>query len=225
MKSGFPLSTYKEEKHYLKVKTKQSKVQLDTDCNEHPKRVYLAGPEVFLANAKEIGEHKKALCRKYGFEGVFPIDIEVDTKGKTPKEVGFCISNVNEALIKSCEIVIANITPFRGPSADIGTAYEMGFAHALGKKVYAYTNDSEPFTQRTIKALNGEVSREFDGRLRDRVGMFIEENGLIDNLMIEGCVNSNSRLLVVEEAPVENRFIFLGGFEKCLVAAQKRVSP
>jgi nucleoside 2-deoxyribosyltransferase len=37
-----------------------------------PIRIYLAGPEVFLKNAKEVGEQKKALCRKYGFEGMFP---------------------------------------------------------------------------------------------------------------------------------------------------------
>lgn len=189
-----------------------------------PLRVYLAGPEVFLANAKEIGKEKKDLCKKYGFEGIFPIDIEIDTQGKSAREIGLCISTINETLIKSCDIIIANITPFRGPSADVGTVYEMGFAHALGKKVYAYTNDPESFTQRTVKALNGEVSREIDGRLRDKLGMFIEENGLIDNLMIDGCVNANSKLIVVEEALTEERFTFLGGFEKCLVAAQKQVS-
>jgi nucleoside 2-deoxyribosyltransferase len=186
-----------------------------------PLRIYLAGPEVFLSNAKEIGEKKKALCRKFGFEGIFPIDVEVDTQGKSAREIGFCISDINEALIKSCDIVVANITPFRGPSADVGTVYEVGFAHALGKKVYAYTNDSEPFTQRTIKALNSEVSRKYDGRLRDKLGMFVEENGLVDNLMIDGCINANSKWLVIEQAPVGERFTFLVGFERCLVAAQK----
>jgi nucleoside 2-deoxyribosyltransferase len=185
------------------------------------KRIYLAGPEVFLSNAKEIGEQKKALCRKYGFEGIFPIDVEVDAQDKSPREIGLCISDINEALIRSCDIVIANITPFRGPSADVGTVYEMGFAHGLGKKVLAYTNDPEPFTQRTLKALDGKVSRELDGRLRDRLGMFIEENALVDNLMIDGCINANSKLLVVEKAPARERFTFLGGFEKCVIAASK----
>jgi nucleoside 2-deoxyribosyltransferase len=186
-----------------------------------PLRIYLAGPEVFLANAKEIGEQKKTLCKKYGFEGVFPIDIEVDTKGKSSKEVGICISAVNEDLIRNCEIVIANITPFRGPSADVGTAYEMGFAHALGKLVLAYTNVALPFTERTIEALDGHVNRSDDGRLRDVQGMFIEENGLTDNLMIDGCINSNSKLIVTEDAPAHEVYTYLGGFEKCLVAAQK----
>jgi nucleoside 2-deoxyribosyltransferase len=188
------------------------------------KRVYLAGPEVFLTQAKEIGERKKALCRKYGFEGVFPLDVEVDAKGKCPREIGLCISGVNEGLIKSCDIVIANITPFRGPSADVGTAFEMGFAHALGKIVFAYTNVALPFTERTVQALEGKVNRFSDGKLRDVQGMFIEEVGLTDNLMIDGCINANSKLLVVEEAPADQLFIYLEGFEKCLRVAKKMIS-
>jgi nucleoside 2-deoxyribosyltransferase len=186
-----------------------------------PKRVYLAGPEVFLVDAKEIGERKKALCRKYGFEGVFPLDLEVPSTGKTPREMGLCISEVNERLIRSCQILIANITPFRSISADVGTAFEMGFAHALNLKVYAYTNVALPFTERTINAFNLSVKRGDDGKLRDSQGMFVEENGLTDNLMIDGCVNLSSRQLVVEQAPAGQLFTFLGSFEKCLIAAQK----
>lgn len=185
-----------------------------------PKRVYLAGPEVFLKEAKDIGEQKKALCRKYGFEGVFPLDTEVATKNKTPREIGLCISHVNEELIKTCNIVVANVTPFRGPSADVGTVFEVGFAHGLGKKVYAYTNTAEPFTERTIKALKGKVSRGEDGKLRDSNGMFIEEVDCVDNLMLDGCIQVSTEQLVVEEAPEGQLFTFLGGFEKCLRAAQ-----
>jgi nucleoside 2-deoxyribosyltransferase len=186
-----------------------------------PIRVYLAGPEVFLQNAKEVGEHKKALCAKYGFQGVFPLDNEVNVEGKSPREVGLCISKVNEDLIRTCDIVIANLTPFRGPSADVGTAYEMGFAHALGKKIVAYTNVAASFTDRTVKALNSQVSRAQDGMLRDAQGMFIEENELTDNLMLDGCVHASTKGLVVEEAPMGQLFTYLGGFEKCLKKAQE----
>jgi nucleoside 2-deoxyribosyltransferase len=186
-----------------------------------PTRVYLAGPEVFLTDAKEVGERKKALCRKYGFDGVYSLDVEADTAGKTPREIGLCISDINERLIKSCQILIANITPFRGPSADVGTCFEMGFAHALGEKVFAYTNVALPFAERTINALNNQVKRCPDGKLRDAQGMFIEEVDLTDNLMIDGCVHASSRLLVVEQAPANQLFTYLGGFEKCLKAAQK----
>ncbi len=39
--------------------------------------VYLAGPEVFLPDAIELGERKKRLCRAYGFEGLYPLDNEI----------------------------------------------------------------------------------------------------------------------------------------------------
>ena len=188
-----------------------------------PKRIYLAGPEVFLRNAKEVGEQKKARCKEYGFEGVFPLDNEVEVKGKSSREIGLCISGINEDLIKTCDVVIANLTPFRGPSADVGTAYEIGFAHALGKLVFAYTNVSAPFTERTVKALGGKVSWGGDGKLRDTQGMFIEEGELTDNLMLDGCIHANSKRLVVEDAPAGELFTYLGGFEKCLKFAQETV--
>ena len=183
-------------------------------------RVYLAGPEVFLKNAKEIGQAKKELCKQYGFEGVYPLDKEIKVAGNL-REIGFCISSTNEDLIKTCDILVANITPFRGASADVGTAYEMGFAHGLGKKVFAYTNTTEPFTERTIRALNCKVERDKDGKLRDPYGMLVEETELTDNLMLAGCVHANSDCLVVEKSPANQFFTFLGGFEKCLRIAQK----
>ncbi len=185
------------------------------------KRIYLAGPEVFLLNAKEVGEQKKKLCQKHGFTGVFPIDIEVKAEGKSPRQVGLEISRINEELIKSCDAVIANLTPFRGISADVGTVFEVGFAHALGKTVLSYTNVAATFTERTSEELGDEVKRWADGRLRDGLGMFVEENKLVDNLMVDGAINVNSGVLVVEQAPAGELFTFLGGFEKCLLEAQK----
>ena len=40
------------------------------------KRVYLAGPDVFLANARDIGARKRAICERHGLIGVFPGDEE-----------------------------------------------------------------------------------------------------------------------------------------------------
>jgi nucleoside 2-deoxyribosyltransferase len=40
------------------------------------KRIYLAGPHVFLANAREIGERKRLICADHGLVGMFPSDEE-----------------------------------------------------------------------------------------------------------------------------------------------------
>jgi hypothetical protein len=91
--------------------------------------------------------------------------------------------------------------------------------------VFAYTNVAECFTERTIeaiKALNSGVKRSIYGKLLDAHGMFIEENMLMDNLMLGGCVYSSAECFVVEQAPEQELFSFLDGFEKCLRFAQTK---
>jgi nucleoside 2-deoxyribosyltransferase len=184
-------------------------------------RVYLAGPDVFLRNPLHMGELKKALCNENGLEGVFPYDAEVETVNGSRKETGLKISAANEKLIRSCQAIIANITPFRGISADVGTVYEMGFARAIGLKVFAYTNVKTTFTQRNIAVFGNKLMRDENGYLRDENDMGVEEWELMDNLMLEGGIYASGGRLIVEEAPVDQVFTYLGGFEKCLVHVRK----
>src|SRR5690242_19069144 len=103
-------------------------------------RIYLAGPEVFLPDPVSVGIKKRQLCARYGFDGKFPLHASLNLEGLTTKLKGYAISAANEELIRSCQLLVANMTPFRGPSTDVGTAYEMGFARALNMPVFAYTN-------------------------------------------------------------------------------------
>src|ERR1700681_299298 len=96
-------------------------------------RIYLAGPDVFLPDAAALAADKRKLCADYGFIGVAPTDSKTDLSGLSKHAAAIEISADNEATIRSCDLLIANLTPFRGPSADVGTAYELGFARALGK--------------------------------------------------------------------------------------------
>ena len=117
-----------------------------------PPRVYLAGPDVFLRDAVAQGARKKALCKQYGLEGVFPFDVEVQAGDGSRRDTGYRISEVNEGLIRSCAAMIANMTPFRGASADVGTAYEMGFGRALGLLVCSRTAIAEQgFTRQAVR--------------------------------------------------------------------------
>jgi nucleoside 2-deoxyribosyltransferase len=199
--------------------------------SEHPRdlpasllnrpRVYLAGPEVFLRDAVPQGEKKKALCNANGLEGIFPLDVEIAAEGHPREEIALRISAANEGLIRSCAAVIANMTPFRGVSADVGTAYEMGFGCALGLAVFAYTNVSTPFTRRVELALGTGVQWDEKGCLRDSHGMAIEEWDLSDNLMLEGGVHASGGAFVVEDAPEGEELTYLGGFEKCVRLAAR----
>jgi len=179
-------------------------------------RVYLAGPEVFLPNAMAIGERKKQLCTSFGFEGLYPIDPEADLKGLSPREAALHIGKMNEDLIRSCDILLANITPFRGPSADVGTVYEMGVAKGLNRIVCAYTNISIPFVARTTAYFQGNVVACSDGRIRDSDGMAIEDWGLIDNLMIESCIAHSGGCLIIRNQERKIQFEDLEGLRECL---------
>ncbi|GAK45973.1 putative nucleoside 2-deoxyribosyltransferase [Tepidicaulis marinus] len=147
---------------------------------EH-KKIYLAGPEVFLEDAVQLAERKKAICAAHGLRGLFPLDAGLDLSGLAPQAAGLAIYEANIALIEAADACIANVTPFRGPSLDPGTAYEIGHMRGLGKPVFAYSNAPEHFAERTrlYCAASGE---------RDAEGLLIEDFGLTDNLMIDGAV-------------------------------------
>lgn len=184
-------------------------------------KIYLAGPEVFLSDALSIGEKKKDLCVRYGFTGVFPLDADFDSRNLRKKEQGLKISRNNERLIRSCHLLIANMTPFRGPSMDVGTAFELGFARALGQPVFAYTNDALGFKERTTEYLERFTARH-DGRFEDRYGMEIEDFDLTDNLMIDGAVHASTRTwVVVPRETKKDYYSDLSGFEVCLMLAGK----
>lgn len=140
------------------------------------KKIYIAGPEVFLKDGKEYGEILKQKCLTAGFEGLFPLDNDV--QGVTRDELARNIKAGNIELIKSCDIVIANLSPFRGPEPDSGTVWEVGFAQGLDKVVIGYCAD-----QRDLKTKTQEILGLAPSSHRDRQNLEIEDFGLTHNLM------------------------------------------
>jgi nucleoside 2-deoxyribosyltransferase len=185
-----------------------------------PKRIYLAGPEVFLPNAEEIGERKKAICRKHGLEGEFPADIELDDSTLEGSKRGWQISRANEDLMCVCDLLIANMTPFRGPSMDVGTAFEMGFMRALGRPILGYTNSDKDLLSRTKTYLAGRFRRR-NGVVEDSNRMFIEDYGFAENLMVEGAVLSSRSEVIRTAVPPRKRFTDLAGFTRCVKMARR----
>jgi nucleoside 2-deoxyribosyltransferase len=181
-------------------------------------RVYLAGPDVFLRNPEVIAEAKQKLCENLGFTAVSPSDNVIDIRGLAPREAAFKISEANEEMIRGCNLVVANLTPFRGPSADVGTVFELGFARGLGLPVFAYTNVADSLLERTRELLGDQVRERASapGRFEDHNGMAIESFGLADNLMLEGAVRASGAELIICPTPHAKRFTDLSGFDLCL---------
>lgn len=126
-------------------------------------RLYLAGPEVFRPDAAAEGERLKRLCEAAGAVGLYPLQGE-----------GADIRRGCIALIHEADAVVANISPFRGVHMDPGTAFEIGYAEALGKPVFIWSTEGRTLAQR-IPAVS--ENRDVDGHL-------IEDFGKPENLMI-----------------------------------------
>jgi nucleoside 2-deoxyribosyltransferase len=184
-------------------------------------RVYLAGPEVFLANAREIGARKRAVCERHGLVGVFPGDEEdtCDPAALPLAEWGLAISRAMERVMRSCDAMIVNLTPFRGPSADVGSAYEMGFMRALGRPIFGYSNDTRSYPDRVTAFCSGGIRMRSTGEHEDPDGMAIEPFGLHDNLMLAGGIVASGGCIVAEVVPHCERYTSLAAFERCVAQA------
>lgn len=144
------------------------------------KKIYLAGFDVFRQDAVAHGKALQTLCEAYGFLGLYPLDNAAPSHLSGPALAQW-IYHANIALIEKADIVIANVNPFRGYEPDSGTVFEIGYAKALGKKVWIYTEQQQ--------ALRQQVPHQ-EGR--DKEGYLVEDFGLNINLMIACSVDGQA---------------------------------
>ena len=169
-------------------------------------RAYLAGPDVFLRDALDQAGRKRRICAAHGLEGVSPLDDEATAASWR------AIYAHNLQLMRSCDLVIANLTPFRGASGDAGTLVEIGWFLGRSLPVFGYSNSAVEFGRRS------ELQRE---AVADPLpDLAVEAFGLADNLMIVGaCV-----VLEVPSAGETLAFDSLVVFERCAARAGGLVS-
>lgn len=179
-------------------------------------RVYLAGPDVFLPDPIARGEAKRAICLRHGLDGVFPLDRLPEAPAAWDALPEWQrIARCNEAHIARSQAVIADLTPFRGPSADPGTVYEIGYARGLGLPVYGYATVAARYTDRVLARLGGPPAGT-GPPWRDADGMAIEAFGCHDNLMIDGGLIASGGALITEDRPTAERWTDLTVFERCV---------
>jgi nucleoside 2-deoxyribosyltransferase len=172
-------------------------------------RIYLSGPDVFFSNAIEIGQAKKKICAQFGFEGVYPLDADFSCllELENMSDMGYASFRLMVELMDSCDLVIANMTPFRGPSMDVGTAVEIGYMHGCGKPVFGYTNVVAGYADRVAPD-----------------GFTVEPFGLTDNCMVEGPVHETGAVVIRHAAPAGEIYTCLDGFTECVRQATKLMS-
>ncbi|MEO1206591.1 MAG: nucleoside 2-deoxyribosyltransferase [Pseudomonadota bacterium] len=179
------------------------------------RKVYLAGPEVFLPNAREVAQEKKRICAEHGLTGVFPLDVDlIFPDGATPADQAALISASNENLMRGCDAIIANCTPFRGTGMDAGTAFEIGFMRALGKPCFGYSNVPGDYAVRARQYVDANPGFSFEG---DLPGTEIEDFGHPENLMIACAIAASDTSLITPDSPASPaNFADLTQFHRCV---------
>ena len=179
-------------------------------------KIYLAGPDVFLPDAVEMGRRKVDICRRHGLIGRYPLDNIVD---RAAEDASLQIFKANEAMMDACDAIIANLTPFRGPGADAGTVYELGYMAARGKFCLGYSNDASLYADR-VRRLTEVASQ--DDRLADADGLTVEDFGHRDNLMMIHALDLHGAPLVLPRQQPRDIWHDLTAFEVCVGLAAKR---
>ena len=169
-------------------------------------RVYLAGPDVFLPDPLAWAARKRAICAEHGLVGVSPFDAVDEPPAWATLPEADRIARRNEAHIRDCAAVIANLTPFRGVSADVGTVYEVGYARGLGRPVFGYSNVATPLATRSRAVLDG---------------LEVEDFGLHENLMIDCAVRSSGAFVVADAAET---WTDLATFRRCVALCARTFS-
>lgn len=143
------------------------------------KKIYIAGFDVFKKDSIEIGKQLQELCKKEGYNGLYPLD-NVANFNQPKQKIAQEIFAANKSMIEESDIVIANMNPFRGKEPDSGTVWECGYASALGKKVYGYKDSNTTY----IDAFSEDEITLSSGCTYDCDEMMIEDFEYPVNLMI-----------------------------------------
>jgi nucleoside 2-deoxyribosyltransferase len=175
-------------------------------------KAYLAGPDVFLPDAVAHAARKVEICRRFGLRGLPPLNEDAETAVKH-LEVWQTIYQKDIAMMARCDLIIANLTPFGGASADAGTLIEVGWFLGKGKPIFGYSNSSESFASRMRQQL-GERHGDFG----------IEGFHLPDNLMIVGAVHSGGYPIFVPKDGKARGIDALDVFEACAEAAGRYIA-
>ena len=114
-------------------------------------------------------------------------------------------------MMEECDIIIANLTPFRGSSADAGTLIEVGWFLGRGRPIFGYSNMATPFAERSRWQVTAvpDAIRRGSGKLRlsrqlDDPGAVLDGGGYAMVLPLDG-----------RDQPFDT----LDGFERCVLTA------
>ncbi len=195
-----------------------------------PRRhVYLAGYEVFFSPGEvlDFSGRKRAVCEAHGLVGHFPGDLELREGSRQQDALrARAIYEIDVDMMARCGSIVANLTPFRGPSADAGTCWELGHFVGAGKLALAYTNDRRPYEERFEDEHGAAGGREAaDGEYAcDEGGCLIDMQMRADNCMLTECL-CHLEVAAADFATGYEMLRDLDAFEQCIQRLADMAAP
>lgn len=128
-------------------------------------RIYFAGP-LFTQEDKKINEYLADLWRSDEYNQVYlPQEYKVKDAEKLPNENwAQKVYEHDMEMLEACDMVIAIVRG--GKASDDGTAFEIGYAAALKKKIWIYADEREPIS---LMFLNENICIFESGDLFDEI--------------------------------------------------------
>ena len=161
---------------------------------------------------------KREACAAAGLEGVHA-DAAVGAGQPGELRARMVYADVISRL-RSCDAVVANLTPWRGPHPDPCSAFETGFAGGLGLPVFAYLNvaseEEADHRDRVAEIVGAQLDGQ--GEWRDPDGGLVEDLGLPEGVML--WAEARSFYVIVTPDPLGD----ITGVELCLEALRAYAS-
>lgn len=142
------------------------------------KKIYIAGPQVFLPDPAAHFTYAADLCARLGVQALIPYDPLITTLE--------AIYNHNVQLLREADGLVADILPFRGSEPDSGTCWELGWMAALGKPCAVYSFDRRALGTKQLRYFRalGYADPLPGAPLPDQ--MLINKHPISANLMLLG---------------------------------------
>ncbi len=143
---------------------------------------------VFLPDPDAMFDVMKTICARHGLQGVAPPDGQVALAGPAGHALSAAIVAADIALMREMDAGVFCLDSFRrGPEMDPGTAFEIGYMHALGKPLAGWTQDVRDYQARVRAHFGGATVRRLggvqSGNERDPDGVMVHSEGCMQNAM------------------------------------------
>ncbi len=177
--------------------------------------IYLAGPALPLVHEAPVAAAAQLMVEAAGYAAV-RLDEDALVERSPSEAMAREIYAQRVARMRQADAAVVNLTPFRGPHCDPGTAFEAGFFSGLGKPVFAYMNLFSEEEAELKSRVDFYVGAEVDeaGVWRDDFGAPIEDYGLPESLILWA---EARRLYVIVTPDPESD---LTGLQLCLDAVK-----